>query len=99
MVTKNCCGIWLCQNRNIATVRCIFAHWSISLANKTRISIAGLVILGGHTKVPNPNINWRNAWEGSSEASAYGATNALVKIIFSYTGYVNAFGLVNEIQV
>jgi hypothetical protein len=58
-----------------------------------------LVILGGHTRVPDPNINWRNAWEGSSEASAYGATNAMVKIIFSYAGYVNAFGLVNEIQV
>lgn len=47
----------------------------------------------------NPNINWHNAWEGTEEASAYGATNTMVKLIFSYAGYVNASGLVNEIQV
>lgn len=64
-----------------------------------RISIAGLVVLGGHTRVSDPKINWRNAWEGSSSASAYGATNAMVKLIFSYAGYQNAFAVVNEIKV
>jgi hypothetical protein len=44
-------------------------------------------------------INWRNAWEGTSQASAYGATNAMVKLIFSYSGYTNAFSVVNEIKV
>ncbi|KAJ5085214.1 hypothetical protein N7532_009985 [Penicillium argentinense] len=62
------------------------------------ISIAGLVVLGGHTRVPDPQMNWRNAWEGSSEATAYGATNAMVKLIFSYSGYANAFAVVNEIR-
>ncbi|KAJ5168873.1 uncharacterized protein N7482_004467 [Penicillium canariense] len=62
------------------------------------ISIIGLVVLGGHTKVEDPKINWRNAWEGSSEASAYGATNAMIKLIFSYAGYQNVFGLANEIK-
>jgi len=65
----------------------------------SRISIAGLVVLGGHTKVVNPQINWHNAWEGTSKASAYGATNAMIKLIFSYTGYQNAFSVVNEIKV
>lgn len=44
-------------------------------------------------------MNWRNAWEGTSEASAYGATNALVKLMFSYAGYTNAFSVANEIKV
>lgn len=64
-----------------------------------RISIAGLVVLGGHTSVPDPQVNWRDPWQGTSGASAYGATNAMVKLIFSYAGYTNAFGLVNEIKV
>ena len=63
-----------------------------------RISIAGLVVLGGHTKVEDPG-NWSDPWRGTSEASAYGATNAMVKLIFSYAGYSNAFAVVNEIKV
>ncbi|CAG8399036.1 unnamed protein product [Penicillium salamii] len=62
------------------------------------ISIAGLIVLGGHTKVEDPKVNWRNPWEGTSNASAYGATNAMVKLIFSYAGYTNAFSVVNEIK-
>lgn len=56
-------------------------------------------MLGGHTRVTDPYINWRDAWKGTSDATAYGATNAMVKIIFSYAGYTNAFGLVNEMKV
>lgn len=63
-----------------------------------RISIAGLVVLGGHTKVQDPG-NWSDPFRGTSEISAYGATNAMVKLIFSYAGYSNAFGVVNEIKV
>ncbi|KAJ5222944.1 uncharacterized protein N7469_009184 [Penicillium citrinum] len=62
------------------------------------ISIAGLVVLGGHTKVEDPG-NWSDPWRGTEEASAYGATNAMVKLIFSYAGYSNAFAVVNEIKV
>lgn len=70
---------------------------SITLISR-RISIAGLVVLGGHTKVEDPG-NWKDPWQGTSEATAYGATNAMVKLIFSYMGYTNAFGVVNEIKV
>ncbi|KAB8077381.1 amino acid permease-domain-containing protein [Aspergillus leporis] len=70
----------------------------IKIATLLLISIAGLVVLGGHTRVEDPMINWRNAWEGTSQASAYGATNAMVKLIFSYSGYTNAFSVVNEIK-
>lgn len=61
------------------------------------IAITGLVVLGGHTSVPDPHANFRNAFDGKS--SAYGVTNALVKIIFAYAGYENAFNLVNEVKV
>jgi hypothetical protein len=61
------------------------------------IAITGLVVLGGHTRVQDPYANFRNAFEG--KATGYGMTNSLVKIIFSYAGYENAFNIVNEIQV
>ncbi|KAK2803576.1 hypothetical protein FQN51_003338 [Onygenales sp. PD_10] len=61
------------------------------------ISITGLVVLGGHTPVVDPKLNFRNAFEGTS-SEAYGITNALVKITFSYSGYQNAFNLVNEVK-
>ncbi|KNG81099.1 high affinity methionine permease [Aspergillus nomiae NRRL 13137] len=70
----------------------------VKIATLVLISIAGLVVLGGHTKVEDPMINWHDAWKGTSSASAYGATNAMVKIIFSYAGYTNAFSVVNEIK-
>ncbi|KAE8159971.1 amino acid permease-domain-containing protein [Aspergillus tamarii] len=70
----------------------------IKIATLLLISIAGLVVLGGHTRVEDPMINWHDAWKGTSSASAYGATNAMVKLIFSYSGYTNAFSVVNEIK-
>lgn len=45
------------------------------------ISILGLVVLGGHTKVENPSARFQDAFEGSP--SAYGVTNAMYKIIFA----------------
>ncbi|KAB5517455.1 amino acid permease-domain-containing protein [Coniochaeta sp. 2T2.1] len=60
------------------------------------IAITGLVVLGGHTKVADPTANFREPFEG--KATPYGLTNALVKIIFSYAGYENAFNVVNEVR-
>ena len=61
------------------------------------ISITGFVVLGGHTKIENPTANFHNAFEG--KATAYGLTNALYKIIFSFSGFENAFNVANEIKV
>ncbi|KAH8699188.1 amino acid permease-domain-containing protein [Talaromyces proteolyticus] len=80
------------------SLRIVVFFGVVKIATLILISIAGLVVLGGHTKIADPNINWRNAWEGTSTASAYGATNAMIKIIFSYAGYTNAFGVINEIK-
>lgn len=64
------------------------------------IGITGLVVLGGNvSSIPDPKINFRNAFEGTSDATVYGATNALVKVMFSYMGYENAFNVVNEVKV
>ncbi|KAK7190609.1 hypothetical protein DPSP01_007265 [Paraphaeosphaeria sporulosa] len=60
------------------------------------IAITGFVVLGGHTKVADPEINFRDSFAGA--ATAYGATNAMYKIVFSYAGFENAFNVVNEVR-
>lgn len=62
------------------------------------ISITGLVVLGGHTKVADPHANFRDPFSHDT-ITPYGLTNALYKIIFSYAGYTNAFNVVNEVKV
>ena len=47
----------------------------------------------------DPLVNFRDAFSGTSGASVYGATNALVKVMFSYAGYENARNVVNEVKV
>lgn len=101
MVTESRCLVWIHQDRNpgiVCWARNKFGAFH-QLTYHYRISIAGLVVLGGHTKVEDPMINWHDAWKGTSSASAYGATNAMIKLIFSYSGYTNAFSVVNEIKV
>ncbi|KAK7539111.1 high-affinity methionine permease [Phyllosticta paracitricarpa] len=61
------------------------------------ISIAGLVCLGGNTKVADPMRNFHNSFAGTS-SNGYSMANALVKITFSYSGYQNAFNVMNEIK-
>ncbi|KAF2093562.1 high affinity methionine permease [Rhizodiscina lignyota] len=82
-------------------------RWSLRAANVIGfiklitlifIGITGLVVLGGHTSVKDPTANFRDAFNGTSDATPYGATNAMVKIIFSYAGYENAFNVVNEVR-
>lgn len=46
----------------------------------------------------NPTANFHDAFEGTTN-SGYGVANALVKIIYSYSGYANAFNVVNEVKV
>jgi amino acid transporter len=69
------------------------------MLTNSSIGISGLVVLGGHTSVKEPKANFRNAFDGSGAASVYGTTNALVKVMFSYAGYENAFNVVNEVRV
>ncbi|KAF4468379.1 high-affinity methionine permease [Fusarium albosuccineum] len=62
------------------------------------VIITGFVVLGGGTRVENPTANFHDAWSGSKNASAYGFTIALYRIIFSYGGYNNAFNVANEVK-
>ncbi|KAL7941871.1 amino acid transporter [Trichoderma barbatum] len=68
----------------------------VKIATLIFISITGFVVLGGHTRVQNPTANFHNSFEG--KATAYGITNGLYKIIFSYAGFENAFNVVNEVK-
>lgn len=47
----------------------------------------------------DPKTNFRNAFDGSGASTVYGTTNALVKVMFSYAGFENAFNVVNEVRV
>ncbi|RFU80397.1 high-affinity methionine permease [Trichoderma arundinaceum] len=60
------------------------------------VALLGFVVLGGHTRVQDPTANFHNSFEG--KATAYGITNGLYKIIFSYAGFENAFNVVNEVK-
>jgi len=71
---------------------------SVKLTTLIFISITGLVVLGGHTRVKDPHANFRDAFKGSGSGGGYGATTALYDIIFSYAGFTNAFNVVNEVK-
>lgn len=70
----------------------------VKLVTLVFVAITGLVVLGGHTSVKDPKANFHNAFHAESGTTAYGITNALVKIVFSYAGYENAFNVVNEVK-
>lgn len=72
----------------------------VKLGTLVFISILGLVILGGHTRVHDPKANFRKSWwEDGGKPDAYGVTNAIYKIVFSYAGFQNGFNVVNEVKV
>ncbi|TDZ15988.1 High-affinity methionine permease [Colletotrichum orbiculare MAFF 240422] len=90
-------------------VICVVAHnkyslWATNIIGAVKIitlvfiSITGLVVLGGNVDhIPDPGANFRNSFEGTTDNGNDLAT-ALINIIFSYTGYSNAFNVVNEIK-
>ncbi|KAM0421525.1 hypothetical protein ACHAPT_010699 [Fusarium lateritium] len=59
-------------------------------------SLADFVALGGHTSIEDPKVNLQHSFEG--EATAYGLTNTLHKIIFSYPGYDSVLNVVSEVS-
>ncbi|KAF6807388.1 high-affinity methionine permease [Colletotrichum sojae] len=92
----------------LATLTLVFntkyAYWFsngvglVKIGTLLFVIITGFVVLGGHTRVEDPTSNFKDAWSGSSNASAYGMTTALYRIIFSYGGYNNAFNVANEVK-
>ncbi|CAH0024021.1 unnamed protein product [Clonostachys rhizophaga] len=62
------------------------------------ISITGLVVLGGHvSSIENPGHNFNDAFAGTTN-NGNRLANALVSILFSYSGYANAFNVISEIK-
>ncbi|KAI1190677.1 high-affinity methionine permease [Nemania serpens] len=92
-----------------AAVICVIAHnkyslWATNLIGLVKIltlvfiSITGFVILGGNvSRIPDPHANFRNAFEGTTK-NGNDLSVALVNIIYAYSGYANAFSVVNEIK-
>lgn len=75
------------------------SHVRIVSSNPCSIAISGLIVLGGNvSSIDDPTAHFRNAFEGTSDATVYGATNSLINVMFSYQGYENAFNLVNEVK-
>ncbi|KAF2261382.1 amino acid transporter [Lojkania enalia] len=81
-------------------------RWSIRLMNVISavkliilvfIAITGFAVLGGRTRVKDPNANFRDSFEGIT-SNGNGIVNALVNINFAYQGYANAFNVVAEIK-
>ncbi|KAK1993061.1 high-affinity methionine permease [Colletotrichum falcatum] len=90
-------------------VICVIAHnryslWLVNFIGVLKIltlvfiSVAGLVVLGGNVKhVPDPRVNFRNAFEGAT-SNGNDLSSALVSIVFSDAGYYNAFNMTNEVR-
>ncbi|KAI1633051.1 amino acid permease-domain-containing protein [Biscogniauxia mediterranea] len=88
---------------------CVIAHnkyslWAVNFIGIIKIltlvfiSITGFVVLGGHvSRIPDPGANFRNAFEGTT-TNGNDLSVAIVNIIFAYSGYQNAFSVVNEIK-
>ncbi|KJA26265.1 hypothetical protein HYPSUDRAFT_199018 [Hypholoma sublateritium FD-334 SS-4] len=86
---------------------CILStRWSLRVSNAIGvvkvltlifISITGLVVLGGHTRVEDPHANFRNAFDGTS-SNGNGLATALIRVNFAYGGYENAFNVMNEVK-
>ncbi|KDR67095.1 hypothetical protein GALMADRAFT_80163 [Galerina marginata CBS 339.88] len=91
----------------IIVIICILStKWSLRLSNAIGfvklitlifIAITGLVVLGGHTRVEDPHANFRNSFAGTS-SNGNGLATALVKVNFAYSGFENAFNVLNEIK-
>ncbi|KAF7345132.1 Amino acid transporter-like protein [Mycena sanguinolenta] len=103
---------WLTRGVAIAgyTVAALFVllstKWSLRLANlvgflKTVtlvfISITGLVVIGGKTRIQDPHVNFHDSFKGST-TSGTNIANALVKINYAFSGYTNSINLINEID-
>ncbi|KAF5027072.1 hypothetical protein F66182_841 [Fusarium sp. NRRL 66182] len=90
-------------------VICVIAHnkyslWAVNVLGALKImtlvfiSITGFFVLGGNvSSIPDPQANFRNSFEGTTD-NGNDLASALVNIVFSYTGYSNAFNVVNEVK-
>ncbi|CAJ2508920.1 Uu.00g139460.m01.CDS01 [Anthostomella pinea] len=81
-----------------------YSLWAVNVIGGIKIltlafiSTTGFVVLGGNVSgISDPGANFCNSFEGTT-SNGNDLSVALVNIIFAYTGYQNAFSLVNEIN-
>lgn len=105
VLRKSCCHDTITRLTSVIVLsfHTKYSYWlsngigMVKLLTLVFISIAGLIVLGGHTRVPDPQANFSQPFKGN--ITPYGATTALYRIIFSYAGYENSFNVTNEIKV
>ncbi|KAG5720621.1 hypothetical protein E4T56_gene4549 [Termitomyces sp. T112] len=80
--------------------------WSLRLSNALGIIkvmtlifivITGLIVLGGHSRVEDPYVNFKNSFVGTT-SNGNGLATALVKVNFAYAGFENAFNVIREVR-
>ncbi|ORY26026.1 amino acid permease-domain-containing protein [Naematelia encephala] len=99
-------GVAIAVGVVVSILPIVSTKWSLKVSNVLGvvklltlllITLAGFVVLGGHTKVTPQKANFEHAFEGTS-SNGYTLSNGIVNIIFSYGGYTNSFNLANEIK-
>ncbi|KAF9484383.1 high affinity methionine permease [Pholiota conissans] len=104
--TWNVRGVAVGVFTGLVIICIISTRWSLRLSNAIGlvkvitlifISITGLVVLGGHTRVKDPHANFRNSFAGTT-SNGNGLATALVKVNFAYAGFENAFNVINEVR-
>ena len=96
-ISANHAGVILHNRYSLWAVNFLGA---LKIATLAFISITGLVVLGGgvsSSRVPHPGANFHRSFAGTTSNGNDLAT-ALVSIVFAYSGYANAFNVVNEIR-
>ncbi|KAF8150647.1 high affinity methionine permease [Crassisporium funariophilum] len=90
----------------IVMICIVSTRWSLRLSNAIGvvkvltlvfIAVTGLVVLGGHTSVVDPHANFKNSFAGTT-SNGNGLATALVKVNFAYSGFENAFAVLNEVK-
>ncbi|KAL6702793.1 hypothetical protein ACN47E_000929 [Coniothyrium glycines] len=99
-------GLALSSYTFLAFLCLISTKWSMRLSNIIAavkiiillfIVITGFVVLGGGTSIEDPGANFRNSFDDIT-SNGNDVVNALISINFAYSGYANAFNVVNEIK-
>lgn len=81
-----------------------YSLWAINIIGALKllllavIAISGLVVLGGHVPgIEDAHLNFADGFAGTT-SSGYNLSQAMVNISFAFSGWQNAFGMVNEIK-
>lgn len=94
MVTFSVGVVGLSSKWSLRAVNLLTAFKVASLAF---VTLTGIAVLAGLTRVSDPFANFHNIWHGS-KSNPNALATALVKANFAFVGWSNAFNVLNEVQ-